>query len=187
MAHNMGLDPGTMMASDQATPSDKTTGSPAQSPASRPKTIGGRGAAYPDGRKDVRFARPSAAVSNLNPKQLNYAGWRYPAGQGGFFSQENTPASSAMPSPAVDAANPMELYPPDSAAYPQYYGYSPYSQYSSYPNTPSIRSAAGYNARSDPFNFEEMAEAVAQPKSSSQISGAASLQDRRKKSWYGPR
>lgn len=69
MAPNMGLDPGTMMASDQATPSDKATGSPAQSPASHSKTIGRRGAAYPDGRKDVRFAGPSAAVSNLTPKR----------------------------------------------------------------------------------------------------------------------
>lgn len=41
--------------------------------------------------------------------ELNYAGWRYPAGQGGYFSQEHTPASSVMPSPAVDAANPMDI------------------------------------------------------------------------------
>lgn len=77
----------------------------------------------------------------------------------------------------------------DGAGYPQYghYGYSPYSQYPSYPNTPSIRSAAGYNAQSDPFNFEEMTEAVNQPKHSTQADAGASLQDRRKKSWYGPR
>jgi hypothetical protein len=41
--------------------------------------------------------------------ESNYAGWRYPAGQGGYFSQEHTPASSVMPSPAVDAANPMDI------------------------------------------------------------------------------
>lgn len=41
--------------------------------------------------------------------ELNYAGWRYPAGEGGYFSQEHTPASSVMPSPAVDAANPMDV------------------------------------------------------------------------------
>lgn len=75
-------------------------------------------------------------------------------------------------------------------AYPQYghYGYSPYPQYPSYPNTPSIRSAAGYNAQMDPFTFEEMSEAVNQPNDSSQQQhGGANLQDRRKKSWYGPR
>lgn len=73
--------------------------------------------------------------------------------------------------------------------YPQYghYGYSPYPQYPSYPNTPSIRSAAGYSAQSDPFTFEEMSEALHQPKDSTQQHGGASLQDRRKKNWYGPR
>jgi hypothetical protein len=67
----MGMDPATMRQAGQAmtNPPDRASGGSAKAPSSRPQTIAGRGAAYPDGRKDVRFAGASATPPNLTPKR----------------------------------------------------------------------------------------------------------------------
>lgn len=118
------MSPG-MQASETA--SSKPAGRPV-APASRPKPINAHGpSAYPDARKDVRFAGSPGSISKVAPRreyrnparilrdlqilssEPGHAGFRYPVGHVGYLSQEHTPASSAMPSPAVDAGNPMDL------------------------------------------------------------------------------
>ncbi|KAJ9090656.1 hypothetical protein QFC19_009514 [Naganishia cerealis] len=176
-------DDGAMMEPAAAASVQRHPGVPIAGPPLRTKPPARPVPPDSDSRRDVRFAGVAEAPPKLAPRHSGYSGWRYPA-QAGYMSSDHTPASSVLTSPTGDAPDPMDAYSPrGSYAQHGYYGYSPYP---SYPNTPSVNSAAGYNAQADPFTFEEMSTAVQQvslPKQKSE----QNLQDRRKKSWYGPR
>ncbi|KAJ9099937.1 hypothetical protein QFC21_003943 [Naganishia friedmannii] len=182
----MGMDPGAYEGEVEYAAAQRHPGVPIAGPPARAKHSARPVPMSSNSRRDVRFAGVSEAPPKLATRHSGYTGWRYPAQQGAYMSQEHTPVSSAMTSPTADSADPMEAYSPrGSYAQQGYYGYSPYP---SYPNTPSVNSGAGYNAQSDPFNFEEMSNAVHQAAVPKQKGGEQhSLQDRRKKSWYGPR
>jgi hypothetical protein len=71
-APHMGLDPNIMTLAGQAMgapTTDKASRGSGQASASRPKPVNGHGVAYPDSRKDVRFASASATPPNLTPRR----------------------------------------------------------------------------------------------------------------------